>query len=77
MAQIPIYLNKHTTEFVESKSQPGESIAVAAARLLRDLAVKGTPIVDADAKCSECPEHTGEIERKAYILNECERGHKP
>ena len=27
--------------------------------------------------CSECPEHIGELERKAYVMNECERGHKP
>ena len=26
--------------------------------------------------CENCPEHIGELERKAYILNECERGHK-
>ena len=26
--------------------------------------------------CEECPEHIGEMERKAYVLNECERGHK-
>ena len=26
--------------------------------------------------CEECPEHIGEMERKAYVLNECERGHR-
>ena len=72
MAQYPIFLNKHTTDFVASKANPGESIAVTAARLLRDLAASG-----ADAKCSECPEHIGELERKAYVMNECERVYKP
>ena len=27
--------------------------------------------------CESCPEHIGELERKAYVMNECERGHKP
>ena len=49
MAQYPIFLNKHTTEFVIGAMLPGESIAVTAARLLRNLAANGTPIVDADA----------------------------
>ena len=26
--------------------------------------------------CEECPEHIGEMERKAYVMNECERGHR-
>ena len=26
--------------------------------------------------CGECPEHIEEMERKAYVLNECERGHR-
>ena len=29
-----------------------------------------------EVMCENCPEHIGELERKAYILNECERGHK-
>ena len=26
--------------------------------------------------CEECPEHIGEMERKAGVMNECERGHR-
>ena len=37
---------------------------------------KNRPEVVRDICCEECPEHIGEMERKAYVLNECERGHK-
>jgi hypothetical protein len=64
MSQIPIYLNKHTTEFVISKSNPGESIASASARLLRDMALG----------CIECPCRIGMIEQENYGDNKVENG---
>ena len=38
---------------------------------------KNKPELIREIFCEDCPEHIGELERKAYVMNECERGHKP
>ena len=46
----------------------------------RELVVwfhKNKPELIRDIICEECSEHIGELERKAYLDREFEKGHKP
>jgi len=46
---------------------------------LRHLMVwvfKNKSVLIQEIVCEECPEHIGEMERKAGVMNECERGHR-